>query len=101
MEGFDPDAAKTEMLNQIGEFDKLSKLADNDDVKALFDYQIKVAAQKMVHLFTSKDVKSWDDFCLLRGEIIARLEPVQTVYTAEAASKQLQAQLREMFTTEQ
>lgn len=99
-EGFDPDAAKQEILAQIDEFKKLAELKKNEDVKQLFDYQFKVAAQKMVYCFTGDNVKDWNDFCKIRGEIIARMEPIQTIFTAEAASQQLQEQLKTMFAEE-
>jgi hypothetical protein len=93
----DNNAAKLEMAEQIREQKQLARLKDNDDVKKLFDYQFKVAALKMIWCFTGNNVTNWDEFCKLRGEVVARLEPIQTVNGAEAQARLLTEQLTQMF----
>lgn len=99
---FDEDAARKETLLLIEEQQQLKNLKDNSDVVALFDNQLKIVSQKMVYAFTTgKDgdnIKNWNDFCIVRGEIVARLQPIQAIYGAEATMAYLTDQLKTMFT---
>lgn len=92
-----PDTYRKDLNDQIKEYRKLQEVANDQAFKTFFDSQIKVVAMKMMHAFTSgKDgdnVKSWEDFVKVRGEIVARLQPIQEVYGAQAMIDYLTQQL--------
>lgn len=95
------DDFKKAQDEQIKAYEKLRKIADTDEFKDFFDFQLKTVADKMLWCFTTgKDgdnVKSWDDFCRVRGEIVARLHPIQEVNGAEAMKKYLKKQLDDYY----
>lgn len=85
------------LKEQIRAYRKLQKVAESDDFNEYFDLLIKTAADKMLWCFTTgKDgdnIKTWDDFCKARGEIVARLQPIQEVHGAGAVAEYMQQQL--------
>ena len=82
---------------QIKAYTKLKKISNSDEFKEYFEFLIKITADKMLWAFTTgkngDNIKNWDDFCKVRGEIIARLQPVQEIYGAESITKTLKDQL--------
>lgn len=93
----DPQAIEDAQKEQIKAYKKLQKIADSEEFNEYFDYQIKTVADKMIWCFTtSKDgdnIKSYEDFCKVKGEIVARLQPIQDIYGAENMVTYLQSQL--------
>lgn len=90
----DPQAHEEALKEQAKAYKKLQKIADSDEFNDYFDYQIKIIADKMIWTFTTgktgDNIQNWDDFCKVRGEIIARLQPIQDIYGAENMVKALQ-----------
>lgn len=74
-------------------YSKLKKLAKSEDINQLMDLLIKTAGQKMVWAFTGDNIKDWNDFCKVRGEIISYLYPIQEIRSADAMEKHLKEQL--------
>jgi len=86
--------------DQIKEYRELQAVAEDQAFIAYFDLQLKRAAEKMITAFTSDNVKDWNDFCKLRGEVVARLQPIQEIHSIEAIIANLQQQL-EVFKQQQ
>lgn len=103
------DEYKKAQEDQIKAYEKLRKIADSQEFKDFFDFQLKTVADKLIWAFTSHvekdgDVKrsvdninNWDEFCKVRGEIVARLHPIQEVNGAEAMKKYLKKQLDDYY----
>lgn len=97
---FNEEAAKSELESQKKEFQALAKLKDNSELKPYFDLLLKTSTDKMLWTFIGNNVKSWEDFCIVRGEIVSRLQPIQEVYGAQAVVDRLNQQLKEYFVEE-
>lgn len=80
---------------------KLSKIKDSTEFQAYFDHQIEIVTQQMIMAFASDKVNSWDDYCKVRGEIIARLQPIQEVYDADKLAAQTKEQIKNFYTIDQ
>ena len=95
------DKQKKAFEDQIKHFKELSKIKDSPEFKKYFEAQLETLAQKLIWTFsTGKDgdnVKDWDDFCKVRGEVIARLQPIQDIYAAEGIAQHLKTQLKDMY----
>lgn len=93
------------LKEQAKQYAKLKRISEQDEFKDFFDFQLKTAADKMLWVFTTgKDgdnVKDWDEFCKARGEIIARLHPIQEVYGADAMLDYLTKQLQQYYQQQQ
>lgn len=97
----DEESFKKAQEDQIKAFDKLRKISDSDEFKEFFEFQMKTVADKLIWAFTTgKDgdnVKNWDDFCKVRGEVIARLQPIQDINGAPEMVKYLKQQLNNYY----
>lgn len=95
------EAARRELERQIKEFKKLQRISNSKEFSDFFDLLLKTAAEKMVWAFTAgKDgdnIKNWDDFCKVRGEIVARLQPIQEIRGAETMVKYIEQQLNTYY----
>jgi hypothetical protein len=92
------------LKEDIKYYQDLKKVASNPDVKPLFDLMLKTVADKMIWTFTTgkegDNVKSWEDFCKVRGEVIARLHPIQEALGAGSMEKYLKEQLDKFYSAE-
>lgn len=97
----DPKRVESDIKEQIKEYRKLQNIANDEAFDTFFNNQLKLVADKLVWLISNgKDganVKDWNDFCLARGEIVSRLQPIQEVYGAEYFIKYLEDQLRHYY----
>lgn len=82
--------------DQIRAYKKYQEL-DNDHFAVFAEMVIKTVADKMVWSFVGDNIKSWDDFCKVRGEIVAYLYPIQEVKGAKAMAQHLSQQLKEFY----
>lgn len=93
------DQVQAGIKDQIREYRQLQEVANDEAFTAFFDLQLKTVAMKMLWCFTSgkegDNVKTWEDFIKAKGEIVARLEPIQEVYGAEHMIKYLEQQLEQ------
>jgi hypothetical protein len=85
------------LKDDIKHYEKLSKINDSQEFNDFFDLQIKTVADKLLWSVTGDNIKSWDDFCKLRGEIIAYLYPIQEIRGSKAMKKQLTDNLNEYY----
>lgn len=88
---------------EIKAYEKLKKISKSEEFNDFFDFQLETVAQKMLWAFTTgKDgdnVKTWEDFCKVRGEIVARLHPIQEARGAEAMLEYMKDQLKKVYNT--
>lgn len=95
------------LKEQIREYRKLQNIADSEAFKDFFDYLIKTVTDKVVWGFGTKvdketkkvsdNIDNWDEFCKWRGEIIARLQPIQAIMGSDAMVQYLQQTLDEYY----
>lgn len=76
---------------------KLNELNKDPNFDAYFELLIKTCSDKMIWAFTGNNVKNWDDFCKVRGEVVALLFGVQEVRGSDAMVKHLSAQLEDYY----
>lgn len=94
-------AHKEALEQDIRVYKKLRDVKKSEELNTFMDLLIKTAAEKMMWVFTAgKDgdnVKNWDDFVKVRGEIIAYLYPIQEIHGADAMVKHLQMQFEKYY----
>lgn len=101
MNPFNKDAAAMKKANQeeIRAYRRLEAVSQSEEFKEYSDRLIKTVASKMIFAFTSDAaVKNWDDFCKIRGEVVARLQPLQETHEAGALANHIETQLKEYYT---
>lgn len=87
------EQAKQGIEQDLKAYKKLQKINKSEEFNDFFDLITKTAADKMVWAFTGDNIKSWDDFLKVRGEIISYLYPLQEVRSADAMAQHLKDQL--------
>lgn len=96
------DTQKRALESEAKAFKKLSKIKESDEFRVYFEHQLNIVSQKLIWAFTTgKDgdnVQNWDDFCKVRGEIVARLQPIQDVYAAQGIADHLTQQIKQFYT---
>jgi len=85
------------LKEQVKLYKELKKVGNSDELKTYFDLLLKTAADKMVWSFVGENIKDWNDFCRVRGEIVAYLFPLQEVRGADVMVKHLTEQLNEYY----
>lgn len=93
-----PEKAREAIKEEIKRYRDLQHVTDNEAFKAYSSLLIDTVVNKMIWAFTENNIKDWNDFCKLRGEIVARLQPLQEVHGAQAMIEQLTQQLNQYFT---
>lgn len=73
--------------------EKLKRINGSQEFNDYFDLILKTASEKMVWAFVGDNVKTWDDFLKVRGEVVSYLFPIQEVRGADAMEKHLKEQL--------
>lgn len=91
------EEAKKGIYKDIKAYKALRSINSSDEMNAFVDLLIQTVAQKIIWAFTTDNIKTWDDFCKIRGEIIAYLYPVQEVRGADAMIKHLEEQLNNLY----
>lgn len=89
--------AKDALESDLKAYKKLDKINNSDEFNDFFDLQISTAVQKMLLCFTGTGPKNYDDFCRIRGEVVALLYPIQQIRGAKALQKQLTDQLDNIY----
>lgn len=95
--------ATKELEEQMKSYKNLQKIGDSQEFNDYFEFCIQAVTDKMIWMFgthpdpltkTSTDnIQNWDDFCKARGEIVARLQPIQAVRDSGAIVEHLKKQL--------
>lgn len=93
----DPNELKKAAEKDLKAYKKLKSLNRNEDFDLFFELLLKSASEKMLWAFTGDNVKNYDDFCKIRGEVVAYLYPIQEVRSADAMVKHLQEQLDNFY----
>lgn len=88
--------------NDIKAYRELQNVANSEDFDKFFSLLMETVSSKMVWAFTTdkdgKDnVKNWEDFCRVKGEIAARLQPIQEIRGAGAMAEYLSQKLEEYY----
>lgn len=100
----DEEAVKQGLEDDLKQYKKLKAISNSDEFKTYFEFLLKTASEKMVWAFTTgKDgdnIKNWEDFCKVKGEITARLHPIQEVMGAQAMIDHLTNQLKQFYNQE-
>lgn len=96
---YDEEKAKQALKDDIKNYSSLKAINKSEEFNTFFDLQIKTVAHKMMSLFTGNGPKDWDEFCRIRGEVIAALYPIQEVRGAESMIKHLTEQLNQLYNT--
>lgn len=82
---------------EITAYRKLESLGMTDEFQEYSDMLVRTVASKMMFAFTSNSIKSWEDFCLVKGEILARLQPLQEVHEAGAMATHLEQEIKNFY----
>lgn len=93
----DPKKVKEGIENDIRNYSKLEKINGSDEFNDFFALQIDTVVQKMLSCFTGTGPKDWDEFCRIRGEVIAYLYPIQQVRGASVMRAQLKENLNAYY----
>lgn len=92
------EASKKSLKEEILSYRKLQAVAMTDEFQEYSNRLIKTVSEKMIYAFTADSIKTFDDFCRVRGEIIARLQPIQEVHGAAQIAESLEQRLKEFYT---
>lgn len=95
----DPKKVKEGIENDIRNYSRLERINESDEFKDFFNLQIDTVVQKMLSCFTGNGPKDWDEFCKVRGEVIAYLYPIQQVRGAKIMKAQLKENLNAYYNT--
>lgn len=88
-------------LNQdLKNYKKLEKINSSEEFNTFFDLQVDTVVQKMLACFTGTGPKDWNEFCRIRGEVIAYLYPIQQIRGSKAMQKQMKEQLDDYYNKE-
>lgn len=97
----DPEKSRQALEQEIKKYRNLQMVADTEAFQEYSKLLIETTVDKMLWAFTSgKDgdnVKSWEDFCKIRGEVVARLQPLQEVHGAEGMIEIFTRQLNDLY----
>lgn len=92
--------AEKALKQELKSYSKLEKINKSEEFNDFFELQIDTVAQKMLQCFTGEGPKNYDEFCRIRGEVIAYLYPIQQIRGAKILKQQLMKQLNEYYNTE-
>lgn len=85
------------LKKDIAAWRKLQSVALTDEFDLLRETLIKTVAGKIMLAFTAENIKTIEDFYKIRGEVIARLQPLQEITGAGQIAEQLEQQLKENY----
>lgn len=91
------DPSKDALQQEIQAYRNLQTIGLTNEFKEYSDRLIKTVTDKMIYAFTSDTVKSIEDYYRIKGEVIARLQPLQEVFEAGAMAANLEARLKEYY----
>lgn len=94
------EAHEKALKDDLKAYTKLDKINDSDEFNTFFDFQVDTAVKKMLALFTGTGPKDWEEFCRIRGEVIALLYPIQQIRGAKVLKEQAKKQLSDYYNTQ-
>lgn len=92
------DPNKQALKQEIEAYRKLASLGLTNEFQEYSNRLVKTVTDKMIFAFTSDTVKTIEDYYKLKGEIVARLQPLQEVFEAGAMAQSLEERLKEYYT---
>ncbi len=96
----DEKAHKDALEQDLKNYKKLEKINGSEEFNTFFDLQVDTVVQKMLACFTGTGPKDWDEFCRMRGEVVAYLYPIQQIRGAKAMQAQMKEQLDAYYNKE-
>ena len=93
----DPKKHEEGLRADIKAYSALKNINKSTELDAFMDLLVKTAAMKMQWAFIGDNIKSWDDFLKLRGEVVSYLYPIQEVRGADSMVQHLTEQLNEIY----
>lgn len=93
----DPKQHEDGLRADIKAYSALKSINKSVELDAFMDLLLKTAAMKMQWAFVGDNVKTWEDFLKVRGEIVSYLYPIQEVRGADAMINHLNEQLKEIY----
>ncbi len=91
------DPGQKALQDEIASYRRLQSLGLTNEFQEYSNRLIKTVTDKMIYAFTSDSIKNMDDYYRLKGEIVARLQPIQEVFEAGAMAENLEARLKEYY----
>ena len=85
------------LQEEIQAYRKLQSIGLTEEFQEYSNKLLKTVTDKMIYAFTSDNIKSIEDYYRVKGEIIARLQPLQEVFEAGAIAENLQSKLKEYY----
>lgn len=83
--------------DDIKHYKKLDAINTSPEFDEFFNLQIETAAKKMLACFTGAGPANWEEFCKLRGEVVAYLYPIQEIRGTKAMIQTLTEQLNTYY----
>lgn len=88
------DEALKEDLKAWTELDKINQSAE---FNTFFDLQVNTIVNKMLACFSGKGPENWDEFCKIRGEVVATLSPIQYIRDSTAMKAKIKEQINQIY----
>jgi hypothetical protein len=89
-----------QLKKDIQAWKKLQSVAMTDEFDQLRNTLVKTVTGKMMLAFTGDSIKTIEDFYKVKGEVVARLQPLQEITGAGEIAEQLEKQLKENYAPE-
>lgn len=83
--------------DDIRAYSRLKAINRSREFNDFFDLLLKTVSEKMLWAFTGDNVKSYEDFLKIRGEVVSYLYPIQEVRGAGVMEKHLKEQLDKFY----
>lgn len=91
------DLNKQALQEEIAAYRRLQTLGLTNEFQEYSERLIKTVSEKMIYAFTSESVKTLEDFYRIKGEVVARLQPLQEVFESGAMAANLETRLNEYY----
>jgi hypothetical protein len=82
------------LRQEIGVYQKLKELKNTKEFGDYMEFLTRTTASQMVNVFVSKNVTDWEEFCVARGEVLAKMHILQEIGGADLIVSQLTEQLK-------
>lgn len=91
--GFSQEKHKNALNEERKVYNRLHAINKTKEFDEFVDLMLRTTTGKMIGAFIGDDIKTWEDFLKLKGEITAYLYPIQEVRGAKAMEQHLKEQL--------
>jgi hypothetical protein len=85
---------------ELDVYTKLRELKSTPGFENFLVFLTRATSIQMMTAFVGNDVKCWEDFLKIRGEVVANLRILQEVGGSEMIEKQLSDQLKQYLNPE-